>query len=228
MSDELLFRILFIVLWVILAAIRIGYGRKGKREQKNRGEGEQRWANMTRSEKGALVVLSADILLFIVTSIFYVAGLPWMMLFQVLLPDCMRWLGVGIASISLPLLWWVHHILGRHWSRTLEIKGKHELCMEGPYSRVRHPMYSVFFIFMMGMGLISANFLLFIFFAIFVAFMYTLLIPSEERMMLDHFGEEYQNYMQRTGRIFPRILYKVKEKRAPESQEVEPSNESDG
>lgn len=208
MNNELLFRILFLVIWIILAVIRIGYGRKGKKEQKDKEEGEQRWADMTKSEKCALVVLSADILLFIVASIFYVVGLPWMMWFHVPLPDLMRWIGVGIASLSLPLLFWVHHTLGRHWSRTLEIKVEHKLCMDGPYSRVRHPMYSVFFTFMLGMGLISANFLLFILFVIFVVLMYTLLIPSEERMMLDHFGEEYREYMQKTGRIFPRILRK--------------------
>lgn len=206
MSNELLFRILFIVIWAILAVIRIGYGRKGKEEDKE--EGKQRWADMTRTEKGALVALSADILLFIVASIFYIAGLPWMMWFQVPLPEWMRWVGVGIASISLPFLLWVHHTLGRHWSRTLEIKGEHRLCMDGPYSRVRHPMYSVFFTFMVAVVLISANLLLFVFFVIFVVLMYTLLIPSEERMMLDHFGEEYRNYMQRTGRIFPRIFRK--------------------
>jgi protein-S-isoprenylcysteine O-methyltransferase Ste14 len=29
-------------------------------------------------------------------------------------------------------------------------------------------------------------------------------VPKEEQMMLDEFGEEYQAYMQRTGRFLPR------------------------
>lgn len=211
MSDDLLFRILFLILWAILAVIRIGYGRKGKKE-KDKEKGKQRWAAMTRTEKGALVVISADILFYIVASVFYILGLPWMMWFQVPLPELIRWVGVGLVGIGLPLLLWVHHTLGRHWSRTLEIKQKHQLCTDGPYSRVRHPMYSVFFIFMAGTALISANVLLFIFFIIFVTLIYAFIIPSEERMMLDHFGEEYRNYMQRTGRIFPRIRRTMEEK----------------
>lgn len=217
MSDDLLFRILFLVLWAILAIIRIGYGRKGKKEK---GKGKQQWADMTRAEKGAQVVISADILLYIITSISYILGLPWMMWFQLPLPEWIRWVGVGIVGTGLPLLLWVHHTLGRHWSRTLEIKMEHRLCTDGPYSRVRHPMYTVFFIFMAGVALVSANFLLFVFFVIFVTLMYAFLIPSEERMMLDHFGDEYRNYMQRTGRIFPRIRRTVEEKQPIEEQEA--------
>jgi len=29
-------------------------------------------------------------------------------------------------------------------------------------------------------------------------------VGAEERMMLDEFGAEYEEYMKRTGRIFPR------------------------
>jgi protein-S-isoprenylcysteine O-methyltransferase Ste14 len=215
MSDDLLFRILFLVLWAILAIIRIGYGRKGK---KGKDKGKRQWANMTRVEKSALIVISADILFYIVASVSYILGLPFMMLFQVPLPEVIRWVGVGIVCTGLPLLLWVHHTLGRHWSRTLEIKTEHQLCRDGPYSRVRHPMYSVFFIFMTGVALVSANVLLLVSFVIFVTFMYAFLIPSEEKMMLEHFGEEYRKYMQRTGRIFPRIRQLIEEKRPIEEE----------
>jgi protein-S-isoprenylcysteine O-methyltransferase Ste14 len=30
-------------------------------------------------------------------------------------------------------------------------------------------------------------------------------VPREEQMMLEHFGEEYRSYMNRTGRIIPRL-----------------------
>jgi protein-S-isoprenylcysteine O-methyltransferase Ste14 len=30
-------------------------------------------------------------------------------------------------------------------------------------------------------------------------------VPREERMMLDRFGEEYRAYMDRTGRVVPRL-----------------------
>jgi len=35
--------------------------------------------------------------------------------------------------------------------------------------------------------------------------MYLLRIPREERLMSEQFGEEYQSYQNRTGRIIPRF-----------------------
>lgn len=32
---------------------------------------------------------------------------------------------------------------------------------------------------------------------------YVLRVPEEERMMIDHFGDEYRAYMKRTGRVVP-------------------------
>jgi len=36
--------------------------------------------------------------------------------------------------------------------------------------------------------------------------MYLVRVPQEEQMMLESFGEEYRQYMSRTGRMIPRIL----------------------
>lgn len=35
--------------------------------------------------------------------------------------------------------------------------------------------------------------------------LYVLRMPREERMMLHRFGEEYRVYMDRTGRVVPRL-----------------------
>ena len=32
-------------------------------------------------------------------------------------------------------------------------------------------------------------------------------IPREEKMMLDHFGDDYRRYMRRTGRLLPRVSW---------------------
>ena len=43
-------------------------------------------------------------------------------------------------------------------------------------------------------------------FTFLVAFvpLYALRAPCEERMMLEHFGDDYARYTERTGRLFPR------------------------
>jgi protein-S-isoprenylcysteine O-methyltransferase Ste14 len=35
--------------------------------------------------------------------------------------------------------------------------------------------------------------------------LYVVRIPREEVMMVDQFGDEYRRYMERTGRVVPRI-----------------------
>ena len=55
------------------------------------------------------------------------------------------------------------------------------------------------------MGVITANYVLA---AAFFLPMLTLIIerlPREEQMMLDAFGDEYRDYMRKTGRLLPRI-----------------------
>jgi protein-S-isoprenylcysteine O-methyltransferase Ste14 len=37
------------------------------------------------------------------------------------------------------------------------------------------------------------------------AVMYILRTPQEEKMMIDHFGSAYTEYMTETGRLFPRL-----------------------
>jgi len=37
---------------------------------------------------------------------------------------------------------------------------------------------------------------------------YHLVVNDEEKLLLQHFGEEYQRYKDRTGRFFPKIIKK--------------------
>ena len=43
--------------------------------------------------------------------------------------------------------------------------------------------------------------------------LYLVRVPREERMLLEHFGEAYQEYTRRTGRIMPRFLRGKEESR---------------
>ena len=65
-------------------------------------------------------------------------------------------------------------------------------------------MYASFFAVLTADFLLTANWLIGL-----LGLVYSLLIVErvghEERMMLDTYGEEYRNYMRRTGRFFPRL-----------------------
>ncbi len=199
MADDIFYRALFIGLYALFFTVR-GYYRfvKPRREEPDTEESEVR-RNLGLG--GALIIIG--ILGSFGSYIPYLIGFPLMDLFQYdLYPVVLRWSGVVLVLIVIPLLAWIHRTLDRQYSAQLEIKSKHRLITEGPYTRVRHPMYTVLGLFSLGMALVTANTLIIIFaFIILVAFPFV--AKQEEQMLTDAFGEKYLEYMKRTRRFFP-------------------------
>lgn len=96
-----------------------------------------------------------------------------------------------------------HKELGRNWSITLEIRDKHELISGGPYAFVRHPMYTSFMLMGVGQALLLPNWAAGLAGLLGFAVLFFLRVDKEERMMLEIFGIQYRDYMQRTKRIVP-------------------------
>jgi protein-S-isoprenylcysteine O-methyltransferase Ste14 len=117
-------------------------------------------------------------------------------------PGWLRWVGVGLGITSVGLFAWTHVVLGRFWSPYLQLRTGHRLIAAGPYARIRHPMYSAIVGWMMSLGIVSANWIPLVF-ASLVALNFRLRVQGEEKMMLQKFGDEYREYMKRTGRLLP-------------------------
>lgn len=121
------------------------------------------------------------------------------------LPVWAGWAGMLIFLVALWLLWCAHADLGSNWSDVLELRDGHELVTNGVYRRIRHPMYAAFWLWGIAQALLLQNWIAgFSNLASFGA-LYFWRVPREEQMMLDQFGGAYQAYMQRTGRLVPRI-----------------------
>ena len=63
-------------------------------------------------------------------------------------------------------------------------------------------MYLGVFIYTTGLILISSDLLVLLFFAFTIWVNYRR-IPEEEQMMIDEFGDEYREYMKRSGKLLP-------------------------
>ncbi len=126
----------------------------------------------------------------------------WLGSLAISLPDWACWLGVAIGILSLGLLIWVHAVLGRHWNTNLRLQEGHRLVTTGPYRRVRHPMYSALIGVFSGLALIAANWLMV---PLLLGSAYALVrrVGKEEAMMIAVFGDEYRDYMRRSGRFLP-------------------------
>jgi protein-S-isoprenylcysteine O-methyltransferase Ste14 len=104
------------------------------------------------------------------------------------------------------LILWIQWALGSNFSTTLHVREEHTLVTFGPYRWVRHPMYSVLFVFLVGIFLITANWYIGgVPLAALILIVVTRL-PKEEAAMLEKFGAEYQHYMQTTGRFLPKMV----------------------
>jgi len=129
---------------------------------------------------------------------------PWMGFADYRLPAFVPWFGTALMVSALWLFWHSHADLGQNWSVTLEIRKGHQLVTHGVYRSIRHPMYASIWLFSLAQGLLLQNWLAG--WSAFVAFaiMYFVRTPQEEQMMCEFFGQEYRDYIKRTGRLFPR------------------------
>lgn len=112
-------------------------------------------------------------------------------------------IGVAIALWGLWLFYCSHKDLGTLWSPTLRLREEHHLIAVGIYSKIRHPMYAAMFLLAVAQILFLPNWFVGPTYLLTFGLLYLLRVGREERMMLDRFGEEYEAYMMRTGRLFP-------------------------
>ena len=130
---------------------------------------------------------------------------PWLAFADYRLPTSAPWFGTLVIIAALWLFWRSHADLGQNWSRTLEIRKEHQLVKNGVYRLIRHPMYAAIWLFSLAQGLLLQNWLAGWSALVTFALMYFGRAHREEEMMCEFFGQEYRDYMRRTGRLFPRI-----------------------
>lgn len=135
----------------------------------------------------------------------YVVKPVWLSQFALSLPTWLRWLGVGAAAGGFGLLQWAQQALGQNWSDAPRFFDGQNMVASGPYQQVRHPIYSAFLLILGSLLLITANWLVGGLWILITSLDIAARMQVEERMMLSQFGERYQAYMDRTGRLLPRI-----------------------
>jgi protein-S-isoprenylcysteine O-methyltransferase Ste14 len=79
------------------------------------------------------------------------------------------------------------------------------VALRGLYAWIRHPQYLGLGLTGLGLSILWPRFLVVALWAVMVA-LYYLLACDEERRMLGQFGEDYRQYMNRSGTFFPKTL----------------------
>ena len=193
-----MFRLIFVCLYGVFGAIRVYY--------RSRNIGRD-----SKDEESALnragIFLSISILLFFVFIFLYLLVPDWIAFTHFDYPVEIRWIGVGTGIVNIVVLLWTHHTLGKQYSAKLEIQKEHDLIQSGPYSKVRHPMYTVFISFSISVAVVSSNWLMIISAILIGVGLYWITL-TEEPMLIREFGDKYLEYQKRAGRFLPRLRRK--------------------
>ncbi len=198
-STETFYRIAFGILWLIYFGARLYF--------QGRVKGSQEYTRINEQKEKLFFRLFA--LAFLLLPFYFLT--PWIDFASIFLPAWLRWGGGGIVCLGIGLFCWAHNALGKNWTAVLALSSEHKMVQSGPYRHIRHPMYSAFFIIGIGFVILSANWLVGIIYLVPLLAMYLSRASSEEKMMIDRFGDSYRLYMKHTGRLFPRYKSELKD-----------------
>ena len=194
METEALSRIILAGILIVMAAIRIYYrllaAKKGGRASLLESKPKAALLGLT-----GLLGLGVLVLYLIDPQILAWSALP--------LPGWLRWLGAISGIASLLLLLWSHQTLSENFSSVLHVRDQHELVTSGPYRRVRHPMYTAFYLLAASFFLLSLNWLIGLIWLGGLTLIIAPRMEPEESAMLEKFGDQYREYMKRSGRFLP-------------------------
>ncbi|HKY55753.1 MAG TPA: isoprenylcysteine carboxylmethyltransferase family protein [Anaerolineales bacterium] len=197
MNTETTFRIMLPLLIIVFVAHRGYYTKKAARPEHD---------TVKKREEGFVTKL-AEVLSLVgfVAMIAYVINPEWLAWASLSFPIWLRWLGVVIALVGFALLQWAQVTVGRSWSDTPRMMREQALITSGPYRFIRHPIYTAFILILGSTLFISSNWLIGLTWVGMTILDIASRIGFEESLMLEYFGDQYREYMKRTGRLLPRI-----------------------
>jgi protein-S-isoprenylcysteine O-methyltransferase Ste14 len=123
----------------------------------------------------------------------------------------MQALGLALISSGLALHWWARWHLGQFYGERVEFQSGQHLVEGGPYAYVRHPIYTSFFLCIVGLLLVNPA-------------LTTLLVTvyffwdfpraaCKEEVLLSQNLPGYSEYMARTPRYLPSLRQLLESKR---------------
>jgi protein-S-isoprenylcysteine O-methyltransferase Ste14 len=113
-------------------------------------------------------------------------------------------IGLAVFLLGLALAVWARRYLGRNWGMPMSQKVDPELVTTGPYSRVRHPIYSGIILAMIGTTIAVSLYWLIAVLLLGGYFLHSAFV--EERLMAGLFPESYPEYKRSTKMLIPFLL----------------------
>jgi protein-S-isoprenylcysteine O-methyltransferase Ste14 len=112
-------------------------------------------------------------------------------------------LAITAAISSVWLIMTAVKTLGKEWSLTARLVEGHRLATSGPYAYLRHPIYTGMLGMLVATGMAISHWAALLV-ALLIFFVGTIIrVRSEEKLLREAFGEQFENYAQRVPAIVP-------------------------
>jgi protein-S-isoprenylcysteine O-methyltransferase Ste14 len=113
--------------------------------------------------------------------------------------------GLLLVVLGIAFSIWARLELGGNWSGRVTVKQGHTLIRRGPYSIVRHPIYSGLLLAFLGVAIIVGQIRGLLGLGV-LALSFWLKLRIEERFMLEQFGAEYREYQRQVKGVIPFVV----------------------
>ena len=196
MSQENTFRLLIFTFMLATFTVSAYFRRQADQNDGKTTFEEENPILLKLRSAGALLMYGS-----ILAYLIYPASMRWA---QLNLSPLLRWAAIGVMAGLVPLFIWLFRSLGTNITPTVSIRKEHTLVTSGPYRWIRHPLYTFGTIFILAIATAAANWFIFGI-GVLTFIPLSMRTPLEEKRLLDTFGDDYRDYMKRTGRYLPKL-----------------------
>lgn len=176
--------------WLALAAIFI-FRRKRSRDKTEKTD--------RASITGIVLQTLALALVWSMPRRRYMSILPFGLWFQFLTSV----LVIVLVTVSLWTMSAAVRALGKQWSLQARVLEDHSLVREGPYRFVRHPIYTGMLGMVIAAGLVWSHWIGFVVSILFFVIGTTIRVRSEEKLLREQFGAEFDDYKRKVPAVIP-------------------------
>jgi protein-S-isoprenylcysteine O-methyltransferase Ste14 len=212
MLEPLVVQVLSGIAFLFMVAVR-GSGESRRKKSSKKEVSDQKGTTVGKPRRATRVLLYIGGLFFLllILNIFvYPIISPYLLPIDLApLSDVTQIAGFGISLIGVLITLSAYRALGKNWADASDERGgivitaEHQLVQTGIYSQTRNPIYVGMLFALLGWALLLLEGVMLVLYPVLVAWVY-LETLDEEDALREHFGEQYERYMERTPRFFPR------------------------
>lgn len=207
MTLDIFFKIAFFVIFFSFAYVMTAYTKKARARK------EDRATRIKMHDDHEVPLLLRLRQLFGIP--FYLGILVWTFAPKYMewsdmdLPAWARWGGLVLGILAIFINAWSHRTLsrklGKDFDPALRLLKVPALVREGPYAKLRHPIYLAFFLMQISVLLLTSNWLIGLCGIAIIISVMAIRVPEEEQLLTEQFGEEYRDYVRQTGKFLPKF-----------------------